>query len=714
MSNSYGSIRFDALNSIFDRHTERNSKERTAECKYCDRVFSSYKLNRLVKHAYSCRKLEDKEPALLLQLKDEVIAYEERRKEAENRDSRSTYRALAGQERAQMITRLLVKFVACNALPLSTIQSTEFAEILCLIDKKYKPPSPTTFRSRDVAHHAKNCYETVMGKLLKGQDYELALELDGWSCSKFHLIGIIVTLPSGCSTLLNLLDITSIAHTASNLSRAVIRELESHNLSPKKFNCVVSDEASNYKGARVNLQQSTGGRVIQYRCMAHFFNLIGSTASSSFRVRPIIEKLQIFVATVTRNSRLIRKLEELRAKKLIKICPTRWYTTSSSISSALETKESLKKLDEDESLGYSRWIGTVNDEEFWSSLKKLQIMFSQLSEAIGYCERANSKLSDAFWLLLRFGNSVMTSRSQNFQLEFKESFLYHFKKLDLGLLLAAYYLDPNYRLKFLTLEAEKKAWEFIIRMLLAMNNSLTNNAVIEAIKTDTADYKSRLLTHTNDIDDVFEWWSDSQDSFLKLIAIRLSRMHASSANTERIFSSLQRDLTPSRNQLSFDTMTNLLRIRLFHKKNLDTEPSVQQLRRGIRQRERDGSTGSTRHQSTSDELLDSGAGTSFFDNLTSNFMRAANTGMEDIETEEEVFEDPAQEFEEIEEYDHEQELGEGLTDEYPDEIADSEAFKLFASLIDYKSGLLDGFESSSRMDDSIEDRTRNILSQLSQ
>lgn len=714
MSNIQGGIRFDALNGIFDRHTQPNSRDKTARCKYCQKAFPSYKLNRLVKHAYSCRKLEDEEPALLLQLKDEVVAYERRMKEAENLDSRSTYRALAGQGRAQMINRLLVKFVACNALPLSTIQSTEFGEILSLIDKTYKPPSPTTFRSRDIAQHANSCYNTVVEKLRKSKEYELTLEIDGWSCSKFSLLGIIVTLPSGSSTLLNLLDVTSVSHTASNLSRAVTRELESHNLPSRKFNCVVSDEASNYKGARVNLQQSTGGRVIQYRCMAHYFNLIGSTASSSCQIRPIIEKLQVFVAIVTRNARLSRKLEELRANKLIKICATRWYTTSSSISSALETRESLKKLDRDESLGYSRWIEIVNDSEFWSSLKKLQTMFGQLSEAIGYCERANSKLSDAFWLLLKFGRAVMRSSPQNFHLEFKESFLYHFKKLDLGLLLAAYYLDPNYKMKFLTLEAEKKAWEFIIKMLLAMNKSLTNNAVIETIKTDTADYKSRILANNTDIDDVFEWWSDMQDSFLKLIALRLSHMHASSANTERIFSSLQRDIVPSRNQLSFDTITNLLRIRLFYKKDLNTEPSIQQLRLGVRQRERDGSTGSTRLQSTGDELMDSGAGTSLLGNLASNLMRDADEGTQDTEMDEEVFEDPAQEFEEIEEYDHEQQLGEGLVDEYSDDLGDSEAFRLFSSLIDYNSGLLDGFESSSRVDDSIEDRTRDILSQLSQ
>lgn len=65
------------------------------------------------------------------------------------------------------------------------------------------------------------------------------------------------------------------------------------------------------------------------------------------------------------------------------------------------------------------------------------------------------------------------------------------------------------------------------------------------------------------IRDTNTWWTGSSTLILKIVALRLAACHAISANTERIFSALNRIITPDRNKLNLSTVSDIMTVRIY-------------------------------------------------------------------------------------------------------------------------------------------------------
>lgn len=180
---------------------------------------------------------------------------------------------------------------------------------------------------------------------------------------------------------------------------------------------------------------------------------------------------------------------------------------------------------------------------------------------IGLAEAGNSRLSNAFKSSLEFGFMVMKELDENarFRDVAIESFVTQFIRLDLDLMLAAYILDPN-RMFYLTPKALKRGKEYILQLLLDMGQG---KEILEPLKKEMKRYFEVAKSLKSYISDIYSWWTGSSTLILKIVALRLAACHASSANTERIFSALNRVITPDRNRLSLDTISDLMTVRIY-------------------------------------------------------------------------------------------------------------------------------------------------------
>lgn len=97
-----------------------------------------------------------------------------------------------------------------------------------------------------------------------------------------------------------------------------------------------------------------------------------------------------------------------------------------------------------------------------------------------------------------------------------------------------------------------------------------NDAFHYKIMQEFEMYESTAKSQRNFVTDVYGWWCSVDGfNFLNLVGKRFAAMHASSANTERIFSGLSRILTGSRNRLDTGTIFELLSIRVCTLSNRD-------------------------------------------------------------------------------------------------------------------------------------------------
>lgn len=202
---------------------------------------------------------------------------------------------------------------------------------------------------------------------------------------------------------------------------------------------------------------------------------------------------------------------------------------------------------------------------FWDNLRDCQAFFDRLSEMIGYCERRDSRISEAMGLILKYGKFLeeisITAYGYKFIDSARMAFVTHFYRMNLGLMFMAYILDPNQKLEYLTERAIKKGKSRIAKLLLDMGN---DEAIGEQLKMEFQKYFS-IVKRSGQIDDLYSWRKLQDLPLLRIAGLRCAAMHASSANTERIFSALNQIITMDRNRLKIDTIIDLISVKIFSK-----------------------------------------------------------------------------------------------------------------------------------------------------
>lgn len=386
--------------------------------------------------------------------------------------------------------------------------------------------------------------------------YSVTIEFDGWrSDSGLSILAVVASDTGGNATLIDLLDISGFQHTGEFLAEKVTNSLQNFGVKQRSVNAFVSDEAANYKKAREILVKTSSNSFLQYRCMAHTFNLmIGSFAKSalfySYKVLPE------FVGLISRNKHICAQLRANNLHQLVGSTPTRWYSTGESIRSALEVlpflRTNIDNLPE-------RVKEIIQDNDFWRELQDSMFYFNQFGNLVGVAEAADSRLSVSFRAMLELAKDLESRQPDRNEIArfAYQALLNYFDKLDLDMLLTAYALDPNHKLAWLSQKSMRRVKIYIVTYFLDLGFTEDRAA---SVQEDFVAYRHEVSNQINFIEDVYGWWCN-KSCYLSQIGRRLSSCIAGSANTERIFSSLKGIVSPKRNRTGIETLFNLMMIK---------------------------------------------------------------------------------------------------------------------------------------------------------
>lgn len=536
----------------FREYVHDNNTYRDAQCLGCLKKMSKVKASYLVEHGSKCERLK--------YYNEEAV--DELREEAREKEESSTRPGVITIERQNQEYNKIVDFISVNCLPLSTVESPEFKELFGEKNFKFKLPGRWKLTNKLLTSRANWFQKNSLSTLQSCPDRTITIEFDGWKSSNgMSILGIVATNLEGACTLLDLIDMTGFSETEELIRTTIINSLNSLEINPNKLNAFVTDEGSAYKSARETIIRQPGfQQVLQYRCMAHVLNLIGSSMSKSPVVYAVLTKLITFINKISHNKILTDELKRRGEKRVLHIVPTRWYSTSNAINSILAIQDSLGQVPHNEACGFSKWQGTFEDQKFWSDLKELSIYFNKLSSIIGISEASTSTLSSAFRNLLEFGKFLM--REVDVQQQFRDaalsSYFTHFFRLDSRLVLSAYAFDPNFRCEYLKPRAIREVQIFTFAML---NQLQSHRHLKDEVQSEMANYQVLLTRDLPHVKDTYSWWQSSKFDKLKHVGKRLSACHSSSANTERMFSGLNRIISSSRNRLNMRTILELMIVR---------------------------------------------------------------------------------------------------------------------------------------------------------
>lgn len=531
------------------RISPKDSRNRDAKCRACGATSLKTKPDRCINHLRNCPQKQNIDSQLL------------------NETLRHCSRAPKTQERASKVTtemyevdKMIVELIAVNLLPLSIVESDELCSLVRQAFPSYSLPSRKKLSSKLVPRVAQGLRGIGFQQIKLAPSYTLTLECDAWtSVAGSSIVAVTLTQHSGESYLLDLIDASRERHTAEYLAEIIINSLRAKEVPLKRINCLVTDEASNMKKARELICSSLDEHhIFHYRCMAHTFNLIIGSVCQCPQVRPDISKLVALIRKVESNKYLLTRLKD-SARAPVKIVPTRWYSVSSSIKSMVDLREDLYEATRDSSLRAENLVQIVEDDGFWIRLKQLYVYFSEISKMIGVAEASNSRLSNSFRAFLEFlrfleANVVAPMRNIVF-----EASLTHLGKIDINLVICAYALDPNHKLEFLTKKALEKVEFVCLTMLIDMGYDET---VALQLRSELVSYKNLIKRLGSFVEDIYEWWSKQSLRVLRKVGLRMAACHGSSANTERIFSTLNSTITPSRNRLGIELAFDLTSVRV--------------------------------------------------------------------------------------------------------------------------------------------------------
>ena len=414
------------------------------------------------------------------------------------------------------------------------------------------------------------------------EDFTVTIEFDAWtSTTGQSILAVVLTRLGGESWLLDLVYIFGEAHTADFFSSTAIATMHSADIDLKKINSIISDEASNCKLARrLITQELEFSHVIEYRCMAHVFNLVGGSITKHPSVKNYLDQVIKLIGIITRQKLLAKAIFDEGGGRVVRPVPTRWYSTCAAINSVMRIKPVLGSLTDRPECSPELWLPILRDERLWLALNNLKTYFDGLSKIIVASECYDSSLGKSFRSFLDFGYSLFHDlpQSKPFLNVAKSAFVYHFFRTDIDLLLAAYIVDPNNRVRWLTDAAITRGMKMLARIIVESSDQFDRSSgesdgnsargdddddgpFLEIFESEFMRYLSKATRRTEVIEDPLNFWKRNREFLvLKQAGVRLSCCQSSSANTERFFSALGRICSPTRNRLSVHSMANMLAI----------------------------------------------------------------------------------------------------------------------------------------------------------
>nr|CCA27739.1 predicted protein putative [Albugo laibachii Nc14] len=225
---------------------------------------------------------------------------------------------------------LLTKAIIDGGIPFSFIENIFFRRFMKSVRPAYNLPSKWKMINKLLPQQAALCSIQMLEEL-EGQN-DLTLSLDGWEDRKGRSIFAFI---ASCRDLkqpfiLDIVDLSSMRHTAENLKDQTVQVLQRLGIGMKKFRAVVTDNPAVMQKFR-RLLTSDYPHMIELRCFAHAVNLLVSgylrngipknALKKSCRLISYFNGSQYWSAAISswaKTNGINHKLETF--------CKTRWYS----------------------------------------------------------------------------------------------------------------------------------------------------------------------------------------------------------------------------------------------------------------------------------------------------------------------------------------------------------------------------------------------------
>ncbi|XP_067412762.1 heterogeneous nuclear ribonucleoprotein U-like protein 1 isoform X2 [Emydura macquarii macquarii] len=451
------------------------------------------------------------------------------------------------------IDEKIARFIYATNSPFRIVNNKHFIDMVESLQPGYTPPGRADIGGRLLD----TVYEKELEQCARNTEGKFAsLSLHGWSnVHNDPVICACVTTEDGVAYISETIDTSGNAHTTEYLKEVAVKAVIN---CEQKFNChvrsFVTDNAADVAKMRRCIEEETEGcSLITYGCSAHLMHLLAKDLSMS---SPGIKENVVEVAKYFRNNHFASaSLKRAGGSRLILPQDVRWNSVVDCFEQFIKNwpiliklcEENRDKIDGSISSKVSNIGLKRNVEDMLSILKPISIASNKL-------QRNCCCIADAVEIWKALQETLKKEiPHQKVKLQAVK------KRMDQALTpphFLANILDPRYKGRCLTSEEDDAA------MAWASQNHSSVMPVIINFRARAEPFKQYMFT-----DDVLNkvtplnWWKSLarhlETEFLQLLS-QLFTAVASSAGTERIFSSFGSIHSKLRNRLGVEKAGKLV------------------------------------------------------------------------------------------------------------------------------------------------------------
>ncbi|XP_058799068.1 E3 SUMO-protein ligase ZBED1-like [Phymastichus coffea] len=499
------------------------------------------------------------------------------------RQRRNDGSGLCSAQRQEVITEATAKLIATNLLPISLVSTSGFRDFMDVLEPGYKVPCEKTILRR------LECYfEEVKLKIKKdlSKAQKVSLTTDEWSsrAQNSYLSVEAQYLDENCkmhhATLCN--EVLFARPTALNISnelKTVIKDWDLEN----KVEAIVHDSASAIIAA-CNLLPEIPYSV---KCNAHLLQLV---VHDCFAAVPDYESLtskgQAVVShfrrsNIASNSLAQRQIQmDMKKEKLIQSCNTRWDSKYFMFESLVQNKTPISAVLADRQVTKRDVTQKLEiTESNWVDMEKLLVMLKAFQVATTiFCSQTDVTISVVRPVIHSIiSNHLATTPEDNavskkFKKEanssLKRRFRFEENDFEIDIMHISQFFDPRHKsLSCESAEMKQEVVDYVKGLLNVgepMDTEDTNSPVPKSSAFDflfgseipASNWQSQLQMYMAEPElgrnlDPLQWWKNHSDKYSLIfkLALQFLSVPATSAASERTFSSAGNIVTPNRNCL---------------------------------------------------------------------------------------------------------------------------------------------------------------------
>lgn len=500
-------------------------------------------------------------------------------------------------DRAELIDKALTKMIALTLLPISTVINPGFIQFMKVLEPAYKvPTAPTMTKRLQIAYN--DIRKALHLKLATISS--VALSTDCWtSRAQDSYITVSVYFVDETWTPQTYVLATQEMeerHTAQHLASKLQSIIEEWDLTGK-VTAIVTDNASNILAA-LRLLNDIVTETEGVTCAAHSLQLSIYKGLQIYEIDRIICKASKIISHFRHSNVAANALEKAQEQvqheknKLIQNCRTRWNSTYFMLERLIKNRIPVETVLSNRTITSATIAQKLEISEYeWLLMENIITVLKPLQMATTFlCHDHMSPISMTRPIIRtildnhiqvdendddvihKFKETIYNDLTERFHMKSDESTFTNNSVSQL-----ASFLDP--RSKDLLAESaadRSKVRSFIVEKLnsaaeLQQEQSQTGNMQINCldflfqIRSDTNDPQNQLSRYLMELQishnmDPYEWWKNHEKrypSLAKLVKMYLS-IPASSAGSERVFSTAGNIVTAKRSCLSSENVNQLV------------------------------------------------------------------------------------------------------------------------------------------------------------